>query len=209
MNKIEREDKIVKINQNLEKTLDIFLEKDTKMVYEVLENSSLRLYIYSINKSNSLEVHLNGNNATVELHYSTINYDSNMCNVDIYHNYSNTKSNIYNHGLNVFNKKLNFNINGHVLKESDNCICNQENQIINLKDGDSIIRPNLFIDNYNVVSSHSAYIGKFREDELFYLMSRGLSRNKSYDLLIKSFLTNSLENESESLNRFIKEIEKI
>lgn len=209
MNKIEREEKIVKIDQNLEKTLNIFLEEDTKKVYEVLENSSLKIYIYSINKSSSLEIHLNGNNAKVELHYSTINYDSNTYDINIYHNNSNTKSNIYNHGLNVFNNKLHFNINGHIPKSSDNCICNQENQIINLKNGESTIQPNLFIENYNVVSSHSAYIGKFREDDLFYLMSRGLSRNKSYDLLIKSFLTNSLEIESEFLNRFIKEIEKI
>ena len=92
--------------------------------------------------------------------------------------------------------------------ESDKSECNQKNQILNIKEGKSTILPKLLIDNYDVVSSHSAYIGKFKDEILFYLMSRGISEKVSYDLLIKSFLVNNSENK-EIIETLEKEIDKI
>ena len=191
-----------------EKELHLFDKKDQEVIYNVEDNATLKVYQYGININNDIIINLNGNNAKVEYHYSTINYENHKYNILVNHNASNTSSNIYNHGINVFDKKLDFNVTGKVFKNSDNCICNQENQILNLVDGDSTILPNLLIDNYNVSSSHSAYIGKFKDEILFYLMSRGLSRTISYDLLIKSFLINgSSRNEDiESLEKEIKNI---
>ena len=191
-----------------EKELHLFDKKDQEVIYNVEDNATLKVYQYGININNDITINLNGNNAKVEYHYSTINYENHKYNILVNHNASNTSSNIYNHGINVFDKKLDFNVTGKVFKNSDNCICNQENQILNLVDGDSTILPNLLIDNYNVSSSHSDYIGKFKDEILFYLMSRGLSRTTSYDLLIKSFLINgSSRNEDiESLEKEIKNI---
>ena len=191
-----------------EKELHLFDKEDQEVIYNVEDNATLKVYQYGININNDITINLNGNNAKVEYHYSTINYENHKYNILVNHNASNTSSNIYNHGINVFDKKLDFNVTGKVFKNSDNCICNQENQILNLVDGDSTILPNLLIDNYNVSSSHSAYIGKFKDEILFYLMSRGLSRTTSYDLLIKSFLINgSSRNEDiESLEIEIKNI---
>ena len=191
-----------------EKELHLFDKKDQEVIYNVEDNATLKVYQYGININNDITINLNGNNAKVEYHYSTINYENHKYNILVNHNVSNTSSNIYNHGINVFDKKLDFNVTGKVFKNSDNCICNQENQILYLVDGDSTILPNLLIDNYNVSSSHSAYIGKFKDEILFYLMSRGLSRTTSYDLLIKSFLINgSSSNEDiESLEKEIKNI---
>lgn len=191
-----------------EKELHLFDKKDQEVIYNVEDNATLKVYQYGININNDITINLNGNNAKVEYHYSTINYENHKYNILVNHNASNTSSNIYNHGINVFDKKLDFNVTGKVFKNSDNCICNQENQILNLVDGDSTILPNLLIDNYNVSSSHSAYIGKFKDEILFYLMSRGLSKTTSYDLLIKSFLINGSSNNEdiESLEKEIKNI---
>lgn len=191
-----------------EKELHLFDKTNQEVIYNVEENATLKVYQYGININNDITINLNGNNAKVEYHYSTINYENHKYNILVNHNVSNTSSNIYNHGINVFDKKLDFNVTGKVFKNSDNCICNQENQILNLVDGDSTILPNLLIDNYNVSSSHSAYIGKFKDEILFYLMSRGLSRTTSYDLLIKSFLINgsSSDEDIESLEKEIKNI---
>ena len=69
--------------------------------------------------------------------------ENNRYNILVNHNASNTVSNVYNHGLNVFNNNLDYNVTGKVLATSNNCICNQENQIINMNDGKSTICPNL------------------------------------------------------------------
>ena len=104
---------------------------------------------------------------------------------------------------------MDYNVEGIVDKEFSNCICNQENQIINLKSGKSKISPILKIDNYNVDSNHSAYIGRFSEEKLFYMMSRGLSRKKAYCLLLNGFLVNSDSVDASKIVEFTDEIKKI
>lgn len=178
------------------------------VIYNVSENSKLVVYQYGINIDNNIIINLNGENASVEYHYSTINYDDHKYKIDVNHNNSKTISNIYNHGINVFDNKLDFDITGNVLNKSDKCECNQKNQILNISDGKSTILPKLLIDNYDVISSHSAYIGKFKDEILFYLMSRGISEKVSYDLLIKSFLVNGCDN-TELIEKLEKEIDKI
>lgn len=209
MNKIKVKEEVISIENDSNKQIEVVSDCDTKTTYNVGKNSLLVVYQYGININNIVEINLNGENAMVEFHYNMINYDSNTYQITVRHNYPHTESNIYNHGLNVFDHSLKFDINGIVKKESESCICNQENQIINLADGRSTILPNLLIDNYDVVSSHSAFIGKFQEELLFYLMSRGLSRKVSYDLLIKGFLLSSDNSNSNLLKPFIKQIEKI
>lgn len=178
------------------------------VIYNVSENSKLVVYQYGINIDNNIIINLNGENASVEYHYSTINYDDHKYKIDVNHNNSKTISNIYNHGINVFDNKLDFDITGNVLNKSGKCECNQKNQILNISDGKSTILPKLLIDNYDVISSHSAYIGKFKDEILFYLMSRGISEKVSYDLLIKSFLVNGCDN-TELIEKLEKEINKI
>lgn len=178
------------------------------VIYNVSENSKLVVYQYGINIDNNIIINLNGENASVEYHYSTINYDDHKYKIDVNHNNSKTISNTYNHGINVFDNKLDFDITGNVLNKSGKCECNQRNQILNISDGKSTILPKLLIDNFDVISSHSAYIGKFKDEILFYLMSRGISEKVSYDLLIKSFLVNGCDN-TELIEKLEKEINKI
>ena len=104
---------------------------------------------------------------------------------------------------------LTYYVNGIVPKTSFKCICNQENQILNLKDGKSTIWPNLLIDNYDVDSNHGAYIGKFNEEKIFYMMSRGLSYEEANRLLLNGFLLNSDSIDLNQISDFVEEIEKI
>ena len=46
------------------------------VIYNVSENSKLVVYQYGINIDNNIIINLNGENASVEYHYSTINYDN-------------------------------------------------------------------------------------------------------------------------------------
>lgn len=94
-------------------------------------------------------------------------------------------------------------------KNISKCICNQENQIINLSDGTSLIKPNLLIRNYDTFSNHAAYIGKFKDELLFYLMSRGISFNKSNELLMESLLINNGNKEEKVVQEFIKNLKEV
>lgn len=196
------------VNIKGEKTLYQFDITNKDIIYNISENSKLIVYQYGIDIDNNIIINLNGENASIEYHYSNINYEDHKYKIEVNHNSSKTISNIYNHGINVNDNKLDFDITGYIPNTSLKCECNQKNQILNIKDGKSTILPKLLIDNYDVVSSHSAYIGKFKDELLFYLMSRGISEKVSYDLLIKSFLVNGCDN-TEIIEKLDKEIDKI
>lgn len=167
------------------------------------------IYHFSVNSSSTVEVNLCTEGVRLDYYFNTINYDDNEFSITINHLKNNTHSEVFNHGVNVGTKKLNFYVDGIVPKMSSKCICNQDNQIINMDNGKSTIFPNLLIDNYDVDSNHAAYIGKFKDEYLFYLMSRGISREASYRLLLEGFLINSDSIEREKIKIFLEEIEKI
>lgn len=52
----------------------------------------------------------------------------------------------------------------------------------------AIAEPMLEIENNEVKASHSASVGKIDEEQLMYLMSRGLDRQMAVDLIVEGFL---------------------
>ena len=66
-----------------------------------------------------------------------------------------------------------------------------------------MIKPNLFIDENDVVANHSALIGTFKDDEIFYLMSRGLDKKDAENLLTKGFLLKGVTYYKEVLENII------
>ena len=48
--------------------------------------------------------------------------------------------------------------------------------------------PNLFIDEYDVIAAHAASIGSISKDDLFYLMSRGLTLEEASKLIVLGFV---------------------
>ena len=206
-------DSIILQNENyldIEKNKDVtlYLFGEGKTIINVLEDCKLTVYHLGVDISNDIQINLNGKNSEVKYYYSVVNYQDNVLNIVINHNSSNTYSNVYNHGVNVLDKSLRFEVSGVVPKNILGCSCNQENRIINMSNGKSMICPNLLIDCFDVSSSHAAYIGKFSDDVLFYLMSRGISREKSYSLLIKSFLVPT-DIDKEKVEDFMVNIENI
>lgn len=181
--------------------------KSSDYQYNIDEDTII--YHFSINGSSNVSINMITEGVTLYYYYSNINYDDNTFKIDVNHFVSNTHSEIYNHGVNVYHNQLTYYVNGIVPKSSSKCICNQDNQIINMEDGKSTICPNLLIDNYDVDSNHAAYIGSFKEDILFYMMSRGISRDKAIKLLINGFLINRDRIDRSKVSSFISEIEKI
>lgn len=181
--------------------------ESTEYKYNICEDTII--YHFSINSSSSVEVNLVSDGVLLYYYYNNINYDDNELNIKINHLSNNSHSEVFNHGVNVKCGKLTYKVDGVVPKEYSKCKCMQENQIINMDNGKSTILPILLIDNYDVDSNHSAYIGKFREEELFYLMSRGISRSVANRLLLNGFLINSDSLELDKINEFVCEIEKI
>ncbi len=199
MNKI-----LVEKNSNKE----IYLTEEENTCYILEENAHLKVYHFVVDKSSDVEIYLKGEHAKVEYYFSTINHHNNHFNIKIHHEESNTESNVVNHGVNTKDNRLDFRVDGIIPKQASNCLCNQDNKIINLETGKSSIEPNLIIDNYDSIANHAAYIGNFKEDILFYLNSRGISKDNATKMLIKGFLIHD-DVKLESIEDFLKQIDKL
>ncbi len=165
--------------------------------YYLEDNSYLDvLKVYDVDSIREVDiVNLNGFNSKIDYTFKTVSKNDEKYDIMIYHNKGNTVSNIVNHGVNIENGTLTFNVTGLVDKGSKDCIINQKNQIVNLTCNRCNINPNLIIDENEVSASHSAHIGKLDDDSLFYLTSRGIDYNEAVHLLIKGFLLSKTDSD--------------
>ena len=136
----------------------------------------------------NITINLNGFNSRVDYNFSTLTYDNQKYIININHNNKGTISNVINHGVVMNDSKLLFEVNTTIKKGNKGSKLKQESKIIVMSSNNSIIKPNLFIDEYDVDAVHSATIGKFRDDEIFYLKTKGLKEKDAVFLLIKGFL---------------------
>jgi len=62
-------------------------------------------------------------------------------------------------------------------------------------------KPELFINNDDVICSHGSTVGRLDNDQLFYLMSRGLPRHKAVKILIQAFIRELIPEDSREYNK--------
>lgn len=172
-----------------------YLEKDSVLNVE-------KVFDVKTNKEMSI-INLNGENAKINYNLKTISKDFEKYNFLVYHNAKKTVSNIINNGVNILNGQLEFNVSSFVTKGTIGCDISQNNRIINLTNNTCMIKPNLFIDENDVVANHSALIGTFSFDDIFYLMSRGIEKKEAEGLLLKGFLLKNINYYAEDLKKII------
>lgn len=180
-------------------------EHDVKIQYKyylgIKSNLSVHKF-YDCNIVKELDiVELNGEYASIEYKLHTISKNIQKYDLVVYHNNRCTKSNIINKGVNIEDGALSFNVTGTVYNGIKGCEINQNNRIITLNENPCNINPNLLIEENDVIANHAALIGKFNEQDIFYLMSRGIKREDVIRLLTRGFL------QDETV--FIEDIENI
>lgn len=114
-----------------------------------------------------------------------------------------TKSKVSNYGISFENGHNNFNVIGKIEGNMTGSDVSQITKgLILSPSGECLAKPILLIDYYDVKAYHGASIGKVNDDDLFYLMSRGLTKNEAYMLvingLLEPFITDDLDEETKN-----------
>ena len=205
-------DIVINIEDNLLVTI---VEINTKNIintitYNIGTNSKLNINVFddSNDINRNVTINLNGKNSDVKFNAGIISHDKNIYKLNVHHNVSDTTSNTILHGVSYNDSKILIENNGYIPKGSSKSILKQDNKIILMGNNNSKIDPNLYIDEYDVEASHGAYIGKFEDEVLFYLNSRGLDYDMSYNLLIKGFLLDEFYLDDEIKEDILKIINK-
>ena len=131
------------------------------------------------------------------------------------HETTKTYSNISNIGVSMNKSKINFDITGFIKQGMSKTNCRQLSKGIVMDNTSEVTcKPILLIDEYDCFASHGASIGKMSDDDLFYLMSRGLTKNEAFFLILRGIIApfiDSLPNEEykdKLLNKINDMIEK-
>ena len=199
----------IDVLDNVRSNIKILGEKVNVTVnINVHQNSKLYVNNLFIDSNVDLDVSLAKRDSEIECINSMLSSKESNLRINIRHNYESTKSLVINNGLVLDDNRIIFEVNGIIGKDSKRSICLQDNKIITKYDNLSTILPNLYIENYDVEAEHSAYIGDFSEEDLFYLMSRGISKSDAELLLIKSFLLGKMRLSDDEMNIFMNEVIK-
>ena len=155
-----------------------------------ISNKKLALYLNEIRESE--KVLLSGKKTKYDNFNVLINTLDLVQNNDllVVHEKEDSESIMRNFGIAKGNATLNINTNGIVKQGAKRSNVSQKSKGI-LLDINSTISANpwLQIDEFDCLASHGAGIGAISEEELYYLMSRGLTRSESERIIIDGFVS--------------------
>ena len=182
----------------------------------VLANGRFLLSLGALNDGNTVSenlVDLNGQGASAWVKTVAIaeGVQKQNITINIEHHAPYTEGHIVNHGVSKDSAQLTFNGIGKINKGMSGSNAQQESRAMILSEtARADANPILLIDEYDVQAGHAAGVGKIDEEQLYYLMSRGLTRKAAEILIIHGFLMPFIEDiQSETIkSEFVKVIER-
>lgn len=153
------------------------------------EINTLSLNDSNVNNKTNVYMHksfskLVVNNAIINNSSLAQSYDYN-----VYHVNKNSQSQLTNYAICKDNSTLNINSNGIIKKDCSKSKIIQKSKgvILDLVSAISA-NPLLQIDEYDVEANHGASIGAIDDEDLYYLMSRGLTKSQSEHLIVSGYM---------------------
>ena len=112
--------------------------------------------------------------------------------IEFEHSHSNTKSDVKYFSIN--GGKSVSQVNSFIPSDVIDCETHQHLKHILTEDkAQSYSKPNLMIKNPNVIASHGNSIGSYSDDEIFYLMQRGIALEQAKQIIQNGIINQALE----------------
>lgn len=167
---------------------------NSKFIYKLGNNSNLILFKFYNNKNvrEYEEVYLEGSYSKVSYNFSSICRGKEEYKIKIFHNNNYVSSYVSNKCIGNDGSKISFDIDSILDKGNIGCAMDQDTKVMCMGDVDCKVEPNMYIEEDDVEARHGSVIGKFSDESIFYLMSRGISEDEAIKLLIKGFILSNL-----------------
>lgn len=195
-----KEDSVIIIAEKNSKATIIVSAKE--IITETQENAQLTIITLSSTKLHAKLIGDNSNQRTINL-FKGKNEELEI-NTTSEHTGKNTKSRIETKGTLI---KSTAQTRGMVKinPDADESDGYQKSDILILDDSKAISVPDLEIHNHNVTCSHGSTISRLDGDQIFYLQSRGMSKENAENIIIQGFFLSILEDLPEQIKIKIKE----
>ncbi len=170
--------------------LDFCREEETEIILGTRENLTVVLLPRAIATRKKLTVYLKGDGSRVEILGMVVGREGEEYQIDIrtIHQGLNTSAHAIVRGVLFESSRLNFSGMIKIEKGANKTLSLLENRVLVLGEAAKANSlPSLEIEADDVKASHAATIGRVDAAALFYLQSRGLSRQNAISLLSEGF----------------------
>ena len=195
------------IDNTSNKEINITIEADASVKYTILDSVSsnrvfdnygeLNVNQITITETNEeLLVNLLRENASCDIKSLILadGFRSNFSQL-VNHKEKQTFSNISNVGIAMEKGKILFDTTGKIFAGMAKSKCAQLSRGIVMDDDSEVMaKPILLIDEFDCFANHGAAIGKMSDEDLFYLMSRGLTKEDAFLLILKGIIKPFIDN---------------
>lgn len=196
-------DKVIIVNDNANLTRFHYINNDENInlienIY-INKNSKIKDAFIDLTNSNMINTvyyHLIKEGAAANVRVGVLGHNASEKKVIVEMNHiaPNTSSTMDNYGVAKDHTNLTIDGVGRITKGQYNSSSHQVNKIIVFDPtAKASANPYLFIDEHEVSASHGASVGKINEDHLYYLQSRGLSKNEAMNLVIQGYFAPVIE----------------
>lgn len=176
--------------ENFLSNLDVTLDENSEFVLYNLINKDNKTEINQVININGINANAKINNYLISTERQKIKHKA-----YIYHNIKQTNSSIQNYCIAKDESEIYCDNNTTIISGAKGSAAYQKTKGMLVGNKSNIeVNPNLYIDEYDVMAGHGATIGSMSKEELFYLMSRGLSKERAEHLAVVS-LVNPLLNQ--------------
>ena len=167
-----------------------FDKKITNNNRYVINGGILNVYKFynNLETMEEIDIDLCSKGSAINYKFANISRIVDNITINVNHLVEDTKSDINNKSVALVNSKVNFVINSKVIKKAIKSILDQNTRIVTMGDCDTKISPNMFIDLEDVEAKHGSIIGTFKDDDIFYIMSKGINYNDALKLLVKGYI---------------------
>ncbi len=183
------------------KDIEINVGKDASVNYFILNSKNSKRKFIVNGEINVLEINLDETDESinVDLVQENANFNAKVLSFSnnvkskfsFYADHKSIKtfSNIENVGVALNGGDLLFDVTGKIEKGMRASKAAQLSRGVIMDDVSNITaNPILLIDEYDCFANHGAAIGKINDEDLFYLMSRGLTKNEAFTLMLQGMV---------------------
>lgn len=134
-------------------------------------------------------VHFVGPDSRVDLRSATVAASKLIWSMTALHEAKRTYAMLQNYAIALKNSEFSLDVAGHILNGYSGSETHQISRVLNLDPNiKSTVYPKLLIDENDVAASHAASVGQPNMEHVYYLQSRGLTRNEVMALIVLGYL---------------------
>lgn len=195
------------VKENTHVCLFVYSNNDyitTMNKYNIFGNLVVNKFYYNNNTDETINVILSKDKANFKYNFSSVSSGNDKFTINIYHLKKDTCSDICNRTVAKENSSNVFDINSYVENGILNTYLNQQTKIVTLGDSNNKINPNMFIGEASTTGIHSSTIGTINEEDIFYLMSRGIDYETAIKLIIKGMIISNINPDMEYREKILE-----